>query len=523
MGNLGGFKSCSNICTCQQKNIVIPSEFMVNVNETTKANNNNNKKTEDNVKREIKNDIINNAKRLIKFSNLESVNSLTPLLIKIDTEYRRLNILEKSRTNNDKNENSNRNSHRTNQTRRNILLRKLTEKNNKETCDENDISNIKSSNNPNSKNQENKSLFSYSTSDISKNEENMLYNFFKQHYLFMEYNNDFYKILINHINILEIEKDICIFKKGEMATIFFIIKSGDVILKNETTNKRLKLSNGDSFGEISLINPNCYRAYSAYAKTKIELYSITYDLFQELLNLHANNLYKYNHLNTSEIVEKKKEHLSHFYLFQKLNDIQKENLFSLIRAYEINKENLLLHINKKDVNKKPLFITHKDLFYVMEGEIEEKFINDKYSIIHEKGGYAGTIYTFFKSYDKQVIEIINKSNKTVILFIPEKAFFESIGLDYKYQILFDLFIEKISKIELITHLINLSTPNQDYDAIFESFTLNEYKEGDIVIPKSTYENKKICLLLYGELTKNNKIILTNGQMIGESLINSTEE
>ena len=54
MGNLGGFKSCSNSCTCQQKNIVIPSEFMVNVNETTKANKNNKKKTEDNVKREIR-------------------------------------------------------------------------------------------------------------------------------------------------------------------------------------------------------------------------------------------------------------------------------------------------------------------------------------------------------------------------------------------------------------------------------------------------------------------------------------
>ena len=159
----------------------------------------------------------------------------------------------------------------------------------------------------------------------------------------------------------------------------------------------------------------------------------------------------------------------------------------------------------------------------MEGEIEEKFTSDKYSIIHEKGGYAGTIYTFFKPYDKQIIEIINKSNKTVILFIPEKAFFESIGLDYKYKMLFDLFVEKLSKIDLLTPLINSSTLIQDYDTLFETFNLTEYKQGEIVISKSHYENKKICLLLYGELTKNNKIILTNGQMIGESLINSTEE
>jgi hypothetical protein len=71
--------------------------------------------------------------------------------------------------------------------------------------------------------------------------------------------------------------------------------------------------------------------------------------------------------------------------------------------------------------------------------------------------------------------------------------------------------------------MNSSTLIQDYDTIFETFNLTEYKKDEIVISKSTYENKKICLLLYGELTKNNKIILTNGQMIGESLINSTEE
>ena len=101
MGNLAGFSNFSNICTCTQKNILISSEFVVNGNETTKANiNNSNKKTE---KYKNKPNALINSKRLIKFSNLESVNSLTPLLIKIDTEYKRLNLLTKSRTNNEKN------------------------------------------------------------------------------------------------------------------------------------------------------------------------------------------------------------------------------------------------------------------------------------------------------------------------------------------------------------------------------------------------------------------------------------
>ena len=191
MGNNAGFPNCPNICTCNQKNIIISSDFVVNPNETTKANINNNinKRPEEN-KKENKIEAIMNTKKLIKFTNLESANSLTPLLIKIGTEYKKFNHLNKSRTNNEKNENLiHVNSNRTNQTKRNLLLRKLTEKNNKETCDEQEIPNIKNSNNSKNQDDNNKSSFSYSTSEITRKEEKMLFNFFKNHFMFMDFNN----------------------------------------------------------------------------------------------------------------------------------------------------------------------------------------------------------------------------------------------------------------------------------------------------------------------------------------------
>ena len=524
MGNLAGFSNCSNICTCTQKNILISSEFVVNGNETTKANiNNSNKKTEE---YKNKSNALINSKRLIKFSNLESVNSLTPLLIKIDTEYKRLNFLTKSRTNNEKNENLiHVNSNRTNQTKRNNLLRKMTEKNNKETCDEQEIPNIKNSNNSNSKNQDDNSkrLFLYSTREISRKEENFLFNFFKHHFLFMEFNNEFHKNLINIINIISIENDTCIFKKGEKSLIFFIIKSGEVILKNDLNEKKVILTQGESFGELALINSEYKRTYSVYSKGKIELYSLTYDIFHELLNLKKDNLYNYNRLNSQEIVEKKLEHLSHFYLFKKIDDNEKKKIFELSRAFEIIEENLLININIKKENKNPFFSTNKDILYIIDGEIEEKYNDNDYIISYEKGRFAGYIFTFFKTYDKELIEIINKSNKTVILLIPEKAFIESMGIDYKYKILFDLFLDKINKIDIISSLINESKAKEEYQLLFDAFNINEYKTNEIIFPKSQYENKKLLLLLYGELIKDNKIILTSGQMIGEHFINSIEE
>ena len=181
------------------------------------------------------------------------------------------------------------------------------------------------------------------------------------------------------------------------------------------------------------------------------------------------------------------------------------------------------YINKKENNKNPFFKSNKDIFYVIEGEIEEKYNESDYTINYEKGTFAGIIFTFFKPYDKELIEIINKSNKTNILLIPEKSFIESMGIDYKYKILFDLFLDKINKIGLINSLINPSTANENYQLLFDAFNINEYKKNELIISKSTYENKKLLLLLYGELIKNNKIILTGGQIIGEHFINITEE
>ena len=64
---------------------------------------------------------------------------------------------------------------------------------------------------------------------------------------------------------------------------------------------------------------------------------------------------------------------------------------------------------------------------------------------------------------------------------------------------------------------------ENYKKLFNCFYINEYKKDEIVISKSNYENKKICIILYGELIKNNKVILKKGEMIGENLINSLKE
>jgi hypothetical protein len=97
------------------------------------------------------------------------------------------------------------------------------------------------------------------------------------------------------------------------------------------------------------------------------------------------------------------------------------------------------------------------------------------------------------------------------------------GIDYKYKILFDLFLDKINQIDIISSLINESKAKEEYQLLFDAFNINEYKTNEIIFPKSTYENKKLLLLLYGELIKDNKIILTSGQIIGEHFINSIEE
>ena len=528
MGNIGSFQ---NYCNCNQKNVIITSDFIISVQDS-KLKYQKNEQTEETI---LKQNEITNPKRIIRFSRKESKGSLTPVLNKIDSDFKKFNF-ERAKTLVDKNNYLT--SNRTNLSRRNMLLRKLTEKNKDENNDliiiDNPIKTIEEESSPKkiiNKKQSNEDKYKpfcfYSCGEISKDEEKFLFYIFYKHPIFMEYKMDFIKILIDNISIIEIQEKTCIFKKGEIGSIFFIIKEGEVSLKNEKNEKEKILSKGDSFGELAIFNFNSKRKYDAYSINKIKLYALTYETFQNLLLNHKDNLYINPNLNSHQIIDDNIDLIKKYYLFKNLEQEELSYLLSLIRVFQFKELGLLLSLstfNSKSSssfsNIKPFFRNNKDLLFVIKGSLRETFKTGENKLTIGKGECANIIFTFFQ--DKKIVEIKNKEENTIILLFSEKAFIESIGIDYKYQILFELYFENICKIDILSTFMGESTL-ENYKILFDSFSLNEYKKDEIIISKSSYENKKICIVLYGDLVKNNKIILSKGEIIGEELIDSLIE
>ena len=528
MGNIGNFQ---NYCNCSQQNIIVTSDFLINIQDS-KSKFNNQIKTDDVKQNE---QLITNPKKIIKILKIESNKSLTPVLKKIEFDWIKLPKYSRAKTLFDKN------SHvlSKNISRRNLLLRKLTEKNKDEnsemiidkpieTIDE--YSKPKKIMNKKKSHEDNyKDLCVFTAGEMSKDEEKFLLNLFYKHPIFMEYKIDFLKKIIDNLSILEIEEKTCIFQKNEFGSMFFIIKSGEVVLKNKKNENELILNKGETFGELALFCFNCKRIYDAYSISKIELYIITYETFQSLLNSYKDNLYDNPTFNTEDIIHDNLNLLKNYYLFKNLENEQLINLFSLTKTFHFTKNGLVLlssTYNSKTSssfsNMKPFFKNNKDILFVINGELSEIFKVGDNKLKIGKGECAGIIFTFFKNNDRQVIEIRNKSEDTIVLLFSEKAFIESIGINYRYEILFSLFFGNICNLDIISLFMGDSTI-ENYKKLFNGFNINEYKKDEIVISKSNYENKKICIVLYGELIKNNKVILSKGEMIGENLINSLKE
>ena len=61
--------------------------------------------------------------------------------------------------------------------------------------------------------------------------------------------------------------------------------------------------------------------------------------------------------------------------------------------------------------------------------------------------------------------------------------------------------------------------------IFQSFSIKDYKASEIVVPKSTYDNKKFLLVVNGELIsgRENKTVLSRGELFGDRVVIENDE
>lgn len=349
---------------------------------------------------------------------------------------------------------------------------------------------------------------SFSSKIISAREENILMKGLKGHFLFWGLREEIIKTLIDMMSLIQIEDDTYIFREKEKGSSFFIIKSGSIEIKTKT--KARSLNRGSTFGELGLLQKDCEREYSAVAKGQIELYALSFDTFAQVINDY--NVGKEESVNPN--------YIENNYLLKELPQSAKQNLILLAKLTSFNASELIISTVKKANPIEPLISNNKTMLFVNSGELSEIFYLPELKTKVSVGELAGLVYTMFKPRDKTDYEIIANENSECYI-LPEAALIEALGANYRYEILLSFFNSRIVKSTLIKELLG----NHSTDTLFQGFNIKEYKANEIVINHSNFENKKMCMLLNGDVisSKNNKTKLSKGILYGDKLINSNEE
>ena len=421
----------------------------------------------------------------------------------------------------------------------------ITKYNSPTRCGKRFLGNANGSGNVQSKNYK----YSKTALEISEEEEELIKQCFKQHELFSSFSATAINQVMERMNVYQLEADKYVFKEGESGNEFYIIRSGEMELKTKVTN--IVLSTGQTFGELALLRRKCVRTYAALSRTVVDVLTLTYDNYYEIMKTEGMlDKLKQQRIEKEAFMSE----ITNYYLLKYLSMTVKGNLALFARFLTLTEHNVLISQTTLSQNQNTLktdqqqqqpqqqqltphtnnqqaYLTQPEyLIFPLNGDIIEVFGTDSNKIekYNSKGDAAGFIYTVFKLFQNKsyTVKFHNSNTKMrTCIVLSKTALIESLGANYANEILFSYFNVKITKSDIIMKLLPHNNKSKFdityyYNSLFQGFTLKHYHKGEIVFPKSCFENKKHVLLLHGGLiprTHNHQVLY------GDKFINCNDE
>ena len=332
---------------------------------------------------------------------------------------------------------------------------------------------------------------------------NLLY-----HYLFHKTSKDNLQYIINELKEFQIEAGSAIFYEEDEGTCMFIIKSGRVGLTSGDTKKKVFLEDGSIFGELALVQEDVKRTYNAMSETDLKIYSLDKDSFKRVQENFVNpNSFEFN-------------------LFKYISEEEKMNLELLATSLEFKQNQVITNLDGLfwirsgsiclfDLNDK-----EKDTYGPNEFiGIEKLTENNNYQEDQEKSENSLKNIEVLK--DKIDSKIMAKED-VLCTIIPDFAFIEVFGIDYKLKLYISYFKETICLNKTFQVIFDC---NKTRD-IIQIFILKEYKKNEF-LTNSDHLPKKIIIIVEGQAStedgSGSKLLITSGQIIGEELFNNSEQ
>ena len=348
-------------------------------------------------------------------------------------------------------------------------------------------------------------------------------NILKEHFLFFDFDENTLNFLIDDSTGIQLEKNMIIFKEGEEANSFYILRKGEIEIFDQFNSKIIN-KKYSTFGEIGLININAKRKYTAKTNSIAQLYVIDKNLYlsykKENNNIEENNEDKMN------IFEKQ-------IIFKFISYIEKISFInlSLIQTYNKN-SNIEIKDSFNIIDNN--IMTFKRI-YVIKGKIQFSFSQDNSSNTISEYINNGNIFdlnsAIFSTYNQILISSLSKRkikensikvisclNDTKVFIYNDKSLIECFGIgpiSYLLNICLNYFISQ----DLIFSKIikNCQIPNE---MIRDLFQIKRYKKNELIVSKGLSNNNKCFLILNGKISnkKQNSYEISQGQFFKGELM-----
>ena len=291
--------------------------------------------------------------------------------------------------------------------------------------------------------------------------------------------------IINEIHLAKIKANEIVYLQGYEGTFFYILKNGMVELLIDDILIR-KLTNGESFGELALLNKNP-RLETIRTLIQCELFILERESFRKIIDKTMKDNYNEN-----------KNFINSISVF-KIMDSYQQSLLCNSLYEEIFIEKQIITKEGDDANC---------IYIIKEGEVNCV----KNGIIIRtlsKGENFGERSIFVNA--KRSLDVIAKTN-CVCYSISFQSLENILGKNYKDELCKQFIKFTFSKSNFF-HFI----PMEYLDRTFLLFELKVYGKNEIIIQKKNIISNKIFVIIDGNVVsdENNEIISQRGEILCE--------
>ena len=291
--------------------------------------------------------------------------------------------------------------------------------------------------------------------------------------------------IINEIHLAKIKANQIVYLQGYEGTFFYILKNGMVeLLIDDILIK--KLTNGESFGELALLNKNP-RLETIRTLIQCELFILERESFRAIIDktMKENYIENKNFINSISVF--------------KIMDSYQQSLLCNSLYEEIFIEKQIITKEGDDANC---------IYIIKEGEVN---CVKKGVIIRtlSKGENFGERSIFVNA--KRSLDVIAKTN-CVCYSISFQSLENILGKNYKDELCKQFIKFTFTKSNFFNFI-----PMEYLDRTFLLFELKVYSKNEIIIQKKNIISNKIFVIIDGNVVsdENNEIISQRGEILCE--------